>query len=260
MWRRTVPLTVLLAALALVRVDATLVVRNMTLTNNAGSTSTPSGTITATLAGSCIFVYEGGVAIGPPVSIADDQSNSYIHVTGAQIENSNSPNQWGDAWVMPNAAAGVTTVTVTNTGSAADTFIAIAEVTGCATSTPVDTQNTNQGNGTGPPNSGGSVTTTNANDIVFSLYITSRNIQSVASPFDTNMQHNNAATYAAGVSYAIVSSTGTYDPTWTDDTAGVFVGSTVALKAAAGGPGTYPPGIINTPIRCCILPKSPGAQ
>lgn len=51
--------------------------------------------------------------------------------------------------------------------------------------------------------------------------------------------------------YLIQTTAGATNPTWTANSGGTMAAAIATFKASTGGGSTFPPGIINTPIRCC---------
>ena len=198
----------------------------------ATSTAYPTTTTTYTFASSVtsgntilvgICVFDQAIS-----TITDNHSNTYNLVTS--IVNGGFTEYFYYANVGTTAS---TTITVTMTGSVTNCWAGMNchEVSGLATS-PVNVSNNSTGSVSGGSFSTGSVTTTNANDIIFSHAATYASTKPASYTAGTDVIFSGAgATQETKSCYLQVSSTGVYNPTWTS-TGASYLGVTVALQLA----------------------------
>lgn len=193
-------------------------------------------------AGNCLIVAVTlDDTLGSINTIGDTLGNTYgtpTHISG------NSTQCW--VYVIPNCLAGANTVNVTFSSPSTVNYpvLIIAEFSGLALSSPLDgTPPAATGNSTAP--SSGNLTTSNANDLLFGVCSTDAGVTAGAGGSWTTIITSPDLT---AYQYSIVSATGTYAATFTQNTGGWTV-IMVAVKAAGGAPNpvhistTLAPGI-----------------
>ncbi len=173
------------------------------------------------------------------ISVSDNKNGTWTRA--AQCFSAYSAQ--ADIFYFANSAAGPITVTTTSSNSSGLFELAIAEYSGMATSSAVDSGGTCSSMTTSTAVTAPSLTTTNANDLVLSALSVSGTAGTVTagSPYTL---HNNAA---ASFANRIVSTTGAYSGAafnWTYNN--VAFGVAIAFKAASGG-GSNPPATVSTP-------------
>jgi hypothetical protein len=194
-----------------------------------------------------LFVDVGNQQI---LNITDSQGNAYTRIAHGQL--TSQPQQY--AYLAQNIGNGTLTVTVTmaalTTPASGYCAIAYHELAGLVTPAPLDAFAANTQALTAPPSSfnTGTVTTSNANDWIFSYsiyspvsltsappypdqvppagYTVSANVQIAASPSSQTIM---------AVAYQQVSTAGSYSPTWNASILAGFNGLTVALKVQPAG-------------------------
>lgn len=169
-----------------------------------------------------------------------------------------------EIWHFANTVAGVTSVTPTLSTNLIHA-ITVFEVSGALTASPVDKVGNGDNNATPNPTAG-SITTTNAANILIGEISFTQAGGTVTSPgapwvdFTTNPETGTGAANqrAAGVTQ-IVAATGTYAPVWTTSGANSGGGSIASFKAApdvvvvqgspaAGEPFAHPfPALVKKP-------------
>ena len=219
-------------------------VTSLTTAAPAGNTTTGSTFV--------IMVFTGGtVAASTPVQ--DSFSNTYtLKASAAVIFGA----QHVYCYVCPNGTGGASHTATVNFSASASGGIFFAEVTGAATSS-YDTSGTISNNGAGATQSGASVTTTNANDLILSMLCTNGTGDTITDSTGWNQIIESMGFGAGGaangaLSYIVESATGTYSDTYgisgaSDATGGV----TVALKAGSGGGSVQIP----APIDPTFMPR-----
>ena len=195
---------------------------------------TPGNTI---VVGVCRFAVFG------PTTISDNQGNTYVQVA---VSTSGELNDI--VYVASNVAGGPTTITVTSTNPISNSFVAINphEFSGILAASPVDVIGTNAPGPSAPFNSG-AITTTFANDLIYSfIYANGGGAVPTSGTLSANTGSFSAAggVQQAASSYQVVTSTGTYNPAWTSGAVGV----TLALKSADVGTAIIGAGLHGAPV------------
>ena len=181
-------------------------------------------------------------------SISDSNGNSYTQeVADLAIQ---TTYRFLNVWVCQNGTgSGSHTLTVTLGGGASNNLnVALVEITGAAVSS-LDQVVKMAANGSGPasPQPGASVTTTSANELVLGIYGCSYGPQTftgAGGSFTLGDSVTDSGTSQQLVwAYDVVSSTGTYTPSWAyTGTAGYnFSGATLSFIAVAA-PANITPG------------------
>ncbi len=204
-----------------------------------GNTNTPTSaavtslaTTYSSVAGSCLVL-----SIATRNSILTGVTDSAGNTWTAGPKVSSSTTTRIEIWYVVNAAA---ITSVTSAFPSSQCVNMLAEFSGVASATPLD-QSTSNANASGTTCNTGSITTTNPDDVLVAAAcaIAARTLTLDAGPGFTQLD-NVADTGSAGErganAYKIVGSTGTYNNTWTLDTAAVSAGAILALKAAAPSP------------------------
>lgn len=192
---------------------------------NASAIDTLAFGVNVTAGSALIAIVRRGGA-GTPTSITDTRSNTWVKL----IDQTVSGDHTLSFWYALNTTAGANTVTQ-NGGSGSDRFI-IAEYSGVATASAIDTSAVTTGTSS-TPNSG-NITTANADDLIIGGCST---VSGAAITQGSGYTLLFDVEQKVGGEYKIVSATGTYAANFTlgaSDGWGCFV---VAMKAAAGGGG-----------------------
>ena len=161
---------------------------------------------------------------GTFTNVRDNLDGAVNYTVGVSITGTAPGNIW--ITYFANCAAGAMTVTLTF-GSGSETEMDIYEVTGMPTTAVTDGSNT--ASGSNVTITSGTITTTNAHDILFAGGMASGNISSSGGEAGWTFQTN--ATTGDGSEYIIVSSTQTnIAGTFTQSPSGTFTGAILALQ------------------------------
>ena len=208
-----------------------LAVAQSKVTLTAASTTTPTTVFTSnTTTGNLIIVGVAYVGVGEAVSsVSDTVGGGTANTYTKAISLSSQANGFDvDIWYCANATGG-TTPTVTAHMGNADTNIVVGayEVSGAATTSVADgTGQTGSGTGTSLPLTT-SLTTTNANDILFAVCNQAQTGTAGPSGWTTE-------TTFFSFAYDIVSTATTYPATFTQSPSGAYSSVAFAFKASAG--------------------------
>lgn len=187
-------------------------------------------------AGNSILAYVLSYAL-TSWSISDSQGNNYVQIG----QSSGAPGPHGDAFVTAylatGCAAGATTVRVALNfplgGGIVDQGFAGFIATECSGISGVVDTTAGTAQSSGAPVNTGTVTTANANDVLFSL-IWSDTITATPPAGYTNQAtrswFESGGTQQQSVAFQVVDATGTYSPTWSRAGSNKAVGLTVALE------------------------------
>jgi len=129
--------------------------------NGAGAT-TLVATIASSTVGSCLTAIVGRLA-NLVTGVTDNLAQTYTaaFTPGAFTEAAG-------AWICPNSAAGVTTITATFSASTGSVIFALEE-SGIVTASPVDQTQRSTSTSGATYDSGATATTTNANDVGYAI-------------------------------------------------------------------------------------------
>ena len=162
-------------------------------------------------------------------SVTDTAGNTYAAATGMLVvPGSRSQILY---YAKNIAAAATNTVTVTFNGSVPNADVRILEYSGLDTSNPLDVSA--GASGTGIALDSGSVTTNNASELLVAADDVQHAIVAAGTGFTQRLYTDDADT----VEDKIVSSSGTYDATATQDYSGAWILQLAAFKAPGGGGG-----------------------
>jgi len=163
---------------------------------------------------------------------SDSGSNSYT--TDKDINNGPAENTIASAHIGTTS----TTNTCTSGGSSPYWAPIIAEYSGVLASSPLDT--TSSATGSGTAITCGTLTTTNANDllIVTVQLVGGATFSSPSSGFTIESQATQPGYTASMMMDSVVSSTGSYSPSVTSNTSSSWVCIAAAYKAAAAPPAS----------------------
>jgi chitodextrinase len=161
-------------------------------------------------------------------SVTDTKGNVYTVAASKMVAGNDSLAIYYAKNIV-SAPAGANTVTVTFNGSTAFPDIRIVEYSGLDTANPLDVSV--GAGGSGSLLNSGSVTTTNAND----LLIAANSIEHTTVAPDPNFTQRLQTDNQNIIEDRIVTSIGTYNATATQQVAGNWVMEMVAFKAATGG-------------------------
>lgn len=148
---------------ALIQPDNTA---GLMLQRNIGTSTSSSTTVACpyrnnVTAASLLYIAVQWPSSTATASIADTLASTWTAVGAGVIVQGG---QSSESWYSPNAAAGADTVTITFTAAQGNAMVTCREYQGVATSSPLDVQIS--GHGSGTTISSGSMTTTNANDLL----------------------------------------------------------------------------------------------
>lgn len=179
-----------------------------------GSVANRQVTLTGTTAGNLIVVAGTYFAAGTTITVSDSVNGTYTQVF---VQAAASDSHRTSLSYKANIAGGTVTITYTPP-SAADTCIIAAEFNGIATVSPLNTSNST--NGTGTTANSSSITTTQATTTLIAVegQGTSGSItQNAGSQGFTLIGENESGASAEPISfvYRVVTSTGSYNHTWT---------------------------------------------
>ena len=163
-------------------------------------------------------------------SVVDSSGNTYALAVGPTSISGTLSQSIYYAKKIAAAGAGANTVTVTFTTAAAYPDIRILEYNGADPNTPVDVTAANTGNGTS--SSSGSMTTTNATDLIFGANIVTSITSGPGSGFTSRLLTSPDGDIAED---EMVSSTGSYSATATQSS-GAWIMQMVAFRTPSGGP------------------------
>ena len=166
-------------------------------------------------------------------SVSDSMSNSYAVAVGPTIQTGLATQTIYYAKNILPAAANGNVVTVRFTAAATSPDIRIAEYKGLDTVNPLDVAVAAQGNNA--LSNSGTVTTTNANDLLVGANL----VQTLTTGPGTGFT-NRVITSPDGdiLEDRVVTATGSYSATAPDSPAGAWIMQMVAFRAASGGGGT----------------------
>lgn len=234
---RVAILLLILLSICLPARAALSVVQAQSAETVSGSTSTTQSVNINTTAGNLLvaFIRQGSDNTST-VTVSDSASQTWTQVSSSPVHSSQT-NFTGYMFYIPNSAA-VASVTVTFSVAVKNRSITVYEISGAATSSPLDGNVSSSTSVAATSLTSGSLTTTNANDIL--LYGVSPDGASggftVGSGF--TFQTNSNTNTREAMQYEIVSSVQTNVTTsmsWATSQTGA-VGIFAAFKAASGGP------------------------
>ncbi len=168
-------------------------------------------------------------------SIADSIGNTYVAAVGPTASSGNATQRIYYAKNITSASAGGNTVTVTFNTTVAYPDVRILEYSGLDTSNPFDVGIGTSG--TGITQNGGSVTTTNAND----LLVASNYVDDYSASAGSGYTERFITAGGELVEDETVTSTGSYSATSTQGSSGWWIMQMAAFRAASSGGDTTPP-------------------
>jgi chitodextrinase len=176
-------------------------------------------------------------------SVVDSSGNTYQRAAGPTVVAGSATQSLYYAANIADAAANGNTVTVTFSPAAAFPDIRIAEYRGIATTNALDVAIGASGSGTS--SSSGSITTTNAND----LLVAGNLVQTMTGGPGTSFT-SRVITSPDGdiLEDRIVTTTGSYSASATVSPSGWWIMQMAAFRAAASGGDTQPPTAPGTPV------------
>lgn len=174
-------------------------------------------------------------------SVTDSKGNAYAAASAATIDSGVGAQQIWYAKNIVSAAANSNTVTITFNTAVSDSDIRIVEYSG------IDTVNASDGgvgaSGTGTAQNSGSLTTTNANDLLVAGNFIAGTTTAVGSGFTQRLLTN----YDEIVEDEVVTAIGSYSATATQNSSGYWLMQMAAFRAAGSGGDTTPPTAPGTP-------------
>jgi len=178
--------------------------------------------------GNLLVVFVGCHSISVTVSsIADTAGNTYTKVTSIKDSYDTI-----ECWYAKNITGNANNVvTATYSDSVDYRTITVDQYSGCDTSTPLDQYNTGTGNDTAPTT--GNITTTAADEVlVAGVYLRVSKTITAGTNYTLRTLTNSAPSYAASED-RIISATGTYNATFSLDSATYWITIVASFKAAA---------------------------
>ncbi len=207
------------------------------VTADAKPTTYSLGTTTT---GSLIVVLGSMYDIFAPAdgNVTDNKGNSYTLAPNASYPGTG--NQAVAIWYSANVTGGAShEVTLTPGGSAFANNVAAMEITGAATTSPMDVNPTGtSGTSTGPTITTG--TLAQADEILCGIFSTTSSgspALGVPSGWTLIAEEENSVHLPYNAAYLIVSSTSTLSPTWSIASSQAWRCALASFKAAAGGGG-----------------------
>ena len=167
-------------------------------------------------------------------SVKDSKGNAYQLAVGPTVQSGVAMQAIYYASNIAAAAAGANTVTVAFSAAAPYVDIRIAEYSGISSTTPLDVFAAAQGSGSS--GSSGSVTTTNANDLLVGADLVQMTTKSAGSGYTSRVITNPDGDILED---RIVSTTGSYSATATLS-GGSWIMQMVAFRAAGSSGGSTP--------------------
>src|SRR5262245_2397714 len=156
--------------------------------------------------------------------ITDTRGNTYVQ---ARSHTNSTGNIYGTVWYAKNVAAGANTVTLSFSGVSSSQMI-ILEYSGLDTTAPLDQVNSATSSSAGTVLNSGNVTTTAANELIFGAAGVASAANITPGAGFTERQDCNNKLEAMD---QVVSATGTYAASWTDDVSGHWVALVVTFSA-----------------------------
>lgn len=187
----------------------------------------------AQTAGNLNLVLYASDNVGSPNTPTDTAGNSYTPVTSVAANGVRM-----HAWVCPSihsALAGANTVTLTYTGAPSFPELWIFEISGCATSSPVDQSAIATAASSATADSGNTPTTTNANDFLIGYCFTLGNSSSAGSTYTII---GSITGFGALAEQKTVSSTGAFNATTNLSGPAAWAQLVIALKSLGAGGGS----------------------
>lgn len=180
----------------------------------------------------CFTTYNSSVTVFS--SISDPSSNTW-----AQVNNVVLSNKRLYVYKAENvAAAGSLVVTVTMNQTDFFTILGVG-YSGVATSSVVDGNSTasNASSSTPAP---GSFSTSVADTVLLGFAYTDTGTITAGSGYTKRVNNGNGSSIQLAMEDQIVSSTGSYNPDWSNSGSGVWLASGLALKGAGAAPASKP--------------------
>ena len=168
--------------------------------------------------------------------VSDSRGNTYVRAVGPTIRSGVASQSIYYAKNIQAAAAGANTVTVAFSGGASFPDIRIAEYSGADPNNPVDVTAASTGSSTS--SNSGSVTTTNATDLLFGADLVLTNTTGPGSSFTQRLLTKPDGDIAED---RMVTSTGSYSATASVKPSGQWIMQMVAFRTPPVGPDTQPP-------------------
>lgn len=187
-------------------------------------------TIPATGTGNLIVVgFASLPAYAPTISsISDGAGNAYAEAGSARSVDSTG-NDIVDLWYAKNSKSGATTITITPSSSGQAAAV-IWEFSGANTTSPLD-QTVVLNNQTATATaSGGTVTTSAANELIISVMSPTGSVSGIASG---NLFVSDSLVFGVGWAHLLTSTAGTYAASW--NASGSYSATSVSFKAATSG-------------------------
>jgi hypothetical protein len=171
---------------------------------------------------------------GSVQSISDSKGNTYAVAVGPTVNAGNATQFIYYAKNIVGAAAGANTVTVTFSGALPHPDLRIAEYSGVDTNNPLDVAV--GASGSSATTSSGSVTTTNANDLLVGSNVVANTTTGPGAGYTQRLM----TSHADILEDETVNSTGIYSATAPQNPSGWYVMQMAAFRAVGGGTGGSP--------------------
>lgn len=198
------------------------------------SSATCNITMTSTTAGNLIVVSIAmQTSAANSITLSDNVSNTYVDA-GVDIVDTDDFRAT-KMWYVANSTGGITSITTSSSGGQ---YTAIAqEWSGMASSNVIDVKGTFQEDSSVTTFPGPSLTTTNANTVIVAVLSSASAITSITNGFTDDSHSGGSGQFTVGydVGHITNTSTGTYQPKWTQAT-GFGASSAVAFIASGATP------------------------
>jgi hypothetical protein len=200
--------------------------------NSTGNASNPVTFTSPNTAGNLLIVSVGWLN-GGTASLSDSSNNTYVSAIGPTT---NGPTS--QIWYAANVAGGANTITVTFSQWNNST-ISVFEYSGLATSSPLDVAAAATGNSNALDT--GSVTTTQANELIFASGYGNSGGTLTAGSNDAMEEYDTWQGAHLGLEDRSVTAAGAYNATYSDTNAWTWVAQIATFKTAPGAGASGPP-------------------
>jgi hypothetical protein len=192
-------------------------------TNTFATTASTGNFIAVAIAASTADVFTG---------VSDNKGNTYVAACPASgpCKGTTTPGGQTLMYYAKAAATGVTSVTIALSTFSGVIDVAVYDLSGVDTTSPLDVAAELSAQASTANPSGPGVTATTAGGIVISVMSTTSTATAAAAPFTFGAMKG-----GDGTAYDLNTSAGTFTPSWTTSPAGTWSGFTAAFKAASTG-------------------------
>lgn len=183
-----------------------------------------------TTAGHIVMVCaEADTVAANGITITDSKANTWTRVISKSVVATFDLEIW---YSILTSAGASHTFTATDNGGGVDSIIIVEEWSGQAASAPTDGSSSNSG--TGSPLTAGTITTTNANDLIWVAGAQAVGaLDLTASTGYSNLTQNSTTFSNLGICSQVVSATGSYNGGFTSTVSVNWAAGAVAIKQLA---------------------------